>query len=293
MHGSIYDDTDEMRELRAKLRADHEAELERMRELAADDELAEDETDASEADTREKLEADVRSSIGFTTKDVIVWLDRQAAITTREWRERCASEECCGFQELVDAYESLQAEHDDLKRANERQACKIREVCELNESLNRNLDKAEREFRESHSRCDKLRADLNTATMDNDYLRGQLAERDQLEKDSAYMRLPVDADGEPIHIGDTLAYGDHSQGIVKAVGERMVVAMHVDDDNLNFAKYGLLWEAEGCRHVRERTVEDILQELVEVAQDPRGGELDDGDIEGYAAEIRKLVKEQS
>lgn len=35
-------------------------------------------------DSREKLEADVRKSLGFTTKDVFGWLDRQAAITERE-----------------------------------------------------------------------------------------------------------------------------------------------------------------------------------------------------------------
>ena len=35
-------------------------------------------------DSREKLEADVRRSLGFTVDDVFHWLDRQAAITERE-----------------------------------------------------------------------------------------------------------------------------------------------------------------------------------------------------------------
>ena len=81
-----------------------------------------------ENDTREKLEADVRSDITqrdstvmwppsvnkvteFVTTDldtILEWLDRQAAITEREWRGQCASDMCCGFQEVVDINTELQ-----------------------------------------------------------------------------------------------------------------------------------------------------------------------------------------
>ena len=63
---------------------------ERVADLLTDDDstISEDESTTESlsdgADSREKLEADVRSSLGFTTKDVIEWLDRQAAITERE-----------------------------------------------------------------------------------------------------------------------------------------------------------------------------------------------------------------
>ena len=121
--------------------------------------------------------------------------------------------------------------------------------------------------------------------------------RDKLERS---MELPLDADGVPIHVGDTITYGDYSQGIVKAVGEWMVVAMHVDDDNLNYAKYGLLWEAEGCRHVKPRTIEDVLSDFRAEADmiynDPKIGGVERADELSaldakYADEIRKVVGE--
>ena len=106
-----------------------------------------------------------------------------------------------------------------------------------------------------------------------------IADEIDREISERYMLLPVDADGVPIHVGDKLQYGDYSSGIVKALNERMVIAMHVDDDNLNYAKYGLLWDAEGCRHVKSRTIEDVLQCAgVSVAA-----------IEDVAAEIRELM----
>lgn len=43
----------------------------------------------TDADSREKLELDIRGSLGFTTKDVFGWLDRQAAITERETVTEC------------------------------------------------------------------------------------------------------------------------------------------------------------------------------------------------------------
>lgn len=248
---NIYDDTDEMRELRAKLRADHEAELERMWELAADDETDDEtdaETDASGVDTREKLEADVRSSIGFTTKDVIGWLDRQAAITTRECTK--AYEDGC-------------------------EACRAAQKRKIAE----------------------LEADLNTAVMDNDSLRAENAElRDKLgmlkpaveraeaERKDGYMRLPMDADGEPIHIGDNLESDEYGgkrfpcRGLSVEVGDsglRWTVCMSYD----KYSGTSEYTSASRCRHVKERTVEDVLRDAgVSVAA-----------VSDVATEIRELM----
>ena len=59
-------------------------------------------------DSREKLEADVRSSLGFTTKDVFNWLDRQEAITEREYMERSGISELQGrVDELREAFDEV------------------------------------------------------------------------------------------------------------------------------------------------------------------------------------------
>ena len=47
--------------------------------------------------------------------------------------------------------------------------------------------------------------------------------------------------------------------------------------------------AELDAHVKPRTVEDVLRELADVARLDRAHDLDDGDIEGFAAEIRELL----
>lgn len=111
------------------------------------------------------------------------------------------------------------------------------------------------------------RADYSVDAEEYDAL---IAERDDLRAkldayDETHMLLPLDADGVPIRIGDVLRYGDYAQGIVKSVNRHTVIAMHVDDDNLNYAKYGLMWEADGCHHVAPRTVEDVLVSMIETA----------------------------
>lgn len=84
---------------------------------------------------------------------------------------------------------------------------------------------------------------------------------DEIEREIAerYMELPVDADGEVIRVGDVVEFGEYrNMGIAKAVNERMVIAMRIDDTCTNYAKYGLLWDADSCRHVKPRTIEDVL-----------------------------------
>lgn len=96
-----------------------------------------------------------------------------------------------------------------------------------------------------------------------------------------YMELPLDADGVPIRAGDTLVVKDGGYGI--------------EDAALYLASNGY-WAIAGRRpdeftHPRPRTVEDVLRELVALAEDTSGGRLDDGDIEGFAEEIRRLVRD--
>lgn len=99
-----------------------------------------------------------------------------------------------------------------------------------------------------------------------DASREQLNESlDEIEQEIAerYIELPVDADGVPIHVGDTVEFGEsRNQGIVKAVNECMVISLHTDCDYTNYAKYGLLWDADSCRHVNPRTIEDAISDAL-------------------------------
>lgn len=113
---------------------------------------------------------------------------------------------------------------------------------------------------------------------------------DAIEREIAehYMELPVDADGEPIRVDNVVEFGENrNQGIVKALNEHMVIAMHVDDDYMNYAKYGLLWNADACRHVKERTLEDVLTDFAEAIEE-RGTEW--VDVSQTANAIRKLLR---
>lgn len=112
---------------------------------------------------------------------------------------------------------------------------------------------------------------------------------DDIEREVAdrYMELPLDADGVPIRVGDEMEFGEnHNQGIVKALNEHMVIAMHVDDGCMNYAKYGLLWNADTCRHIKHRTVEDVLTDL---AEDVERGCPPLNAVAKYIGQLRELL----
>ena len=112
---------------------------------------------------------------------------------------------------------------------------------------------------------------------------------DEIEQEIAerYIELPVDAEGVPIRVGDVVEFGEYrNKGIVKAVNERMVIAMFIDDTCTNYAKHGLLWDADLCRHVKPRTIEDVLREFADEVE--RCCDTTDT-IAEYAEEIRGMM----
>lgn len=94
-----------------------------------------------------------------------------------------------------------------------------------------------------------------------------------------YMELPLDADGKPWHIGDRT----ESDDCVRAIGHKTIV--------YDFAENDCDW-AHTRTHEKPDTIEDVLRGLVALAEDTSGGRLDDGDIEGFADEIRRLVRDE-
>ena len=110
-------------------------------------------------------------------------------------------------------------------------------------------------------------------------LLGEIADEIESEVSERYMELPMDADGVPIHVGDELCgYGLPDGGaVVKALNGCMVIVDR-SEDGVNYAKYGLLWDARETRHINPRTLFDVLAEV-------ENGELS---ISKAEAEIREL-----
>lgn len=94
-----------------------------------------------------------------------------------------------------------------------------------------------------------------------------------------YIELPCDADGVPIHVGDTVEYPNGSRDVVRFIT--------VNDNEPTFNEMG--WIGGKCRHVKPRTLEDVLEALSWESEDLEY----DGDrpalIAKYAAEIRDLL----
>ena len=84
----------------------------------------------------------------------------------------------------------------------------------------------------------------------------------QAEVDERYMELPVDADGEPIHVGDYLQLGDTRGEVVEltycpANGE---LPWEWQCDT------GDWYNTVFARHVKPRTVEDVLNDLADMPE---------------------------
>jgi len=118
-----------------------------------------------------------------------------------------------------------------------------------------------------------------------------LADEIEREIERDFMRLPVDADGVPIHVGDELCgYGHPGGGVqVAMVSESCVIVR--EDLNHNPAKHGLLWVANETRHVKP----DKLKERVMEWLDSWGCSYDFDGVDRAAdelcADIREMAKD--
>ena len=108
-----------------------------------------------------------------------------------------------------------------------------------------------------------------------------LADEIEREVTERYMELPLDADGVPVHVGDMIQQINHA-----GVWTDAMRAVAVDENGCFALTHGLACEVRtyvwgnNCRHVRKRTIEDVLQCAgVSVAA-----------IGDVAAEIRELME---
>lgn len=118
---------------------------------------------------------------------------------------------------------------------------------------------------------------------------------DEIEAEIAerYMLAPVDADGVPIRVGDEIQQLNHA-----GVWTDAMPVVAVDENGCFALTHGLACETRtyvwgnNCRHVKPRTLEDVLEEFADAAAD-----VDERDREEwvpllakYADEIRELME---
>jgi hypothetical protein len=86
-----------------------------------------------------------------------------------------------------------------------------------------------------------------------------LTDDDEMED---YIKLPKDANGEVIHVGDEMVVGDYRY-IVDGVGlaDRTDVFFVTDGDKISG------FPAKVCRHYHKPTVEDVLRDFAEKVTD--------------------------
>lgn len=113
----------------------------------------------------------------------------------------------------------------------------------------------------------------------------------QAEIDASYMRLPVDADGVPIHVGDEMKQNGVKIGCVTAVGFHVEPRAWVLPKGRNVS---VSFVAEGIRHVKPRTLESVLLDMLGSYYRKLTGSwatltTDEELASGYADEIRELL----
>ena len=82
-----------------------------------------------------------------------------------------------------------------------------------------------------------------------------LAQNEDAMAEHGWVRLPVDADGVPIRVGDVMAYEDNTKPM--AVTALVPPAVFLTEDGPRYA--------DMCRHYHAPTVEDVLREMLEKA----------------------------
>jgi len=94
------------------------------------------------------------------------------------------------------------------------------------------------------------------------------------EVDERYMERPCDKNGEPTHIGQRIEHRGH-EGEVWLLGIHEVMCSD-----------RVCYPCGEYRHVKPRTVEDVLREFVGEYEDSNGPEYDEECIARFAAELQ-------
>lgn len=147
---------------------------------------------------------------------------------------------------------------------------------------------------------DKQRDEYNNHNVSFVWQLSTIAEEIEAEIAERYMELPVDADGEPIHMGDTVE-GELVFDDVTAKGT--VTTYHIHDNDEPDTVYIKVDCGNGtwtikeliikrCHHIKPRTLEDVLRDVWQEALDYAKSDMWRNPDEVFAEradEIRELL----
>lgn len=117
--------------------------------------------------------------------------------------------------------------------------------------------------------------------------------------DEQYIKLPVDADGVPIRVGDEMESGNETF-VICAVAPGRVYRWHIYNIG-ELDKGTVAYPPESLHHFKPRTVEDVLRDFQQdtlTSQGEYSGEVIDADewkrqlerdVREYADELRELM----
>jgi len=138
---------------------------------------------------------------------------------------------------------------------------------------------------------DNLREYALTAASVNATTRAVLAGYvDEIEREVADMvPLPLDADGEPIHVGDVMEW--MAGGTFEVVGIGNGGTLYYLD-TYDDGTVGVEWTAAGDkRHHHAPTVEDVLREFADAWTEWKDGAAMMNPVETFAAKLRLAGEE--
>lgn len=110
----------------------------------------------------------------------------------------------------------------------------------------------------------------------------EIADEIEAEIEREYMRLPVDADGVPIHLGDELDNINKSERYkVTSIGDNGYIRIYSDTGWIH---------SSHCRHVKPDPIKKLLEEYAgkRFARSNMGLDIE-GLADDYAAKIREAV----
>ena len=110
----------------------------------------------------------------------------------------------------------------------------------------------------------------------------------EIERD--YMRLPVDANNEPIHVGDSMAWGSDELEVLAVGNETFCFEYKTERNGESFFEYNVVCSC-GYTHFKPRTLENVLVDMLEAAIGYSDAHTDVSlvAVEKYADEIRELL----
>lgn len=129
----------------------------------------------------------------------------------------------------------------------------------------------------------------------------KIADNIEAEIAEHYMPLPVDGNGEPIHVGDSLVPKDYGNTVREVIGVNCKEFFFLDDEEGRIKKN----RAYCWKHWKPRTLEDVLRDVVTLCantwKDEKsafryydvGNVMESGNIADFAAEIRELMGAES